>query len=192
VFLSGGVASGAGIGPGGLLTVWSGGVIAAGLKLFGGKAVISGKVAAGQTVAFMASSAVLELDNLPGFAAKISGMSSATQQVDLGGFTFSAGETVAWAQSGTSGTLTVSDGAKTAHLTLIGTFTSSSFHLTNDGHGGTFVADPPTNPAGPPTAAGFVQAIASLASDSMAYVHSGRAAVLITSPAFLTAATSGR
>ena len=40
---------------------------------------------------------------------------------EIGGFTYSSGESVSWAQSGTSGTLTVSDGARTASLTLDGT-----------------------------------------------------------------------
>ena len=187
-----GTASGAEIGIGGLITVMSGGAISGGLKLFGGSAVISGTAVAGQTVAFVGATAVLELDNLASFAAKISGMSQATQQVDLGGFTFTASESATWAQSGTSGTLTVTDGAKVAHLTLIGTYTSNSFHLSTDGHGGTFVDDPPTRAAAPAVAAGFVQAIASLAGDYTAYVHSGGEAAVIASPAFLTAATSGR
>jgi hypothetical protein len=134
---------------------------------------------------------VLELDNLPGFHAKISGMKSATQQVDLGGFAFSSsGESVAWIQSGTSGTLTVSDGAKVAHLTLIGTYTSGSFKLTSDGHGGTFVADPPSHTA---PAAAFVQAIAGLPGDRSGFVgvHAGGTAA-ISAPAFAAAATSGR
>ena len=74
---------------------------------------------------------MLELDNLPGFAAKISGMSKATQQVDLGGFTFTVSESVTWAQAGTSGTLTVTDGAKVAHLTLIGTYATADFMLSH-------------------------------------------------------------
>ena len=183
-----GTASAGVVGSGAVLTVSSGGALAGGLKLWGGKAVISGTVAAGQTVAFAGASEVLELDNLSGFSAKISGLKTANQKIDLGGFTFSGGESVSWTQSGTSGTLTVKDGAKVAHLTLIGTYTSSSFHLSNDSHGGTFVADPPAHPA----AAGFVQAIAALAQDFTAYVHSGGESVVITSPGFLTAATSGR
>ena len=186
-------ASNAGIGVGGLLTVWSGGAVAGGLKLFGGRAVISGTAAAGQTVTFAGATAVLELDNLASFSAKISGMSQATQQVDLGGFAFSSGETVSWAQSGTSGTLTVTDGAKVAHLTLIGTYVTGDFHLSNDTHGGTLVDDPPVlQAAAPAAAAGFVQAIASLAGDYTACVRSGGEAAVIVSPVFLTAATSGR
>jgi hypothetical protein len=81
----------------------------------------------------------LELADLPGFQAKISGLTTATQKIDLDSFAFSAGESVTWAQSGTSGTLTVHDGAKVAHLTLIGTYVTSDFALANDQHGGTFV-----------------------------------------------------
>ena len=186
-----GTASAAVIGSGGLITVAAGGALAGGLKLWGGKAVISGTVAAGQTVAFAGASEVLELDNLSGFSAKISGLKTANQKIDLGGFTFSGGESVSWTQSGTSGTLTVKDGAKVAHLTLIGTYTSSSFHLSNDSHGGTFVVDPP---AAAPAAAGFVQAIAGLSADRGAFVgvHAGGNAVVITALPYITAATSGR
>ena len=129
---------------------------------------------------------MLELDDLPGFGAKISGMSKSTQQVDLGGFTFSTGETVSWAQTGTSGTLTVMDGAKVAHLTLIGTYTSNSFMLSNDTHGGTLVADPP--------ALRFVEAMAGFhdgRDQGFAAIHAGGSA-LVSAPAFVTAATSGR
>jgi hypothetical protein len=148
---------------------------------------------AGQNASFWGPTAVLELDNLPGFRAKISGMSGAGQQIDLDRFTFSSGESVTWAQSGASGTLTVTDGAKVANLTLIGTYVSSDFHLTNDGHGGTFVADPRPAATLPTSAAGFAQAIAGLPSDPYGFVriHGGGTAV-ISAPEFVTAATSGR
>jgi len=51
------------------------------------------------------------------------------------------------------------DGAKTASLTLIGTYATSNFKLSGDGHGGTFIKDPGPHPA----AARTVQAAASLA-----------------------------
>jgi autotransporter passenger strand-loop-strand repeat protein len=201
---SGGSVVGATVSAGGTLTVSSGGAVSGGLTLHGGKAVISGTMAAGQTVSFVGTSGVLELDNLPGFAAKISGLTDPTDKLDFGGFTFSVGETAAWTQSGTSGTLTVTDGAKVASLTLIGTYTSSSFHLTDDGHGGTFVADPPAGsvagshvlsdghggpPIGPPIdppVAGFAQFIAGFnpaATASFAVASGGTAsgfALLIT------------
>jgi fibronectin-binding autotransporter adhesin len=173
------------VSSGGALIVASGGVVSGGLSLKGGEAVISGTMAAGQTVSF-GTSGVLQLDNLPGFAAKISGLSKLAQQIDLGGFTFSVGETVSWSQTGTSGTLTVTDGTKTASLTLIGSYSSGNFHLSNDGHGGTFVDDPP--------AARFAEAIAGFggrASPGAEVVHAGGTA-LISASTLVTAATSGR
>jgi autotransporter passenger strand-loop-strand repeat protein len=188
VVLSGGVASASVVSNGGVETVSSGGALAGGLKIAGGEAIISGTVAAGQTVTFT-TSGDLELDNLAGFGAKISGLTTSTQKIDLGGFTFSAGETVTWTQAGTSGTLKVTDGAKTASLTLIGTYTTANFHLSNDGHGGTFVVDPPVTPATAP----FVQAIAGFRGEDaspFAGVHSGGAATVAAQ--IVAVATSGR
>jgi hypothetical protein len=42
----------------------------------------------------------------------------------------------------TGGTLTVTDGADTAKLTLVGSYTQSSFSIANDGSGGTLISDP--------------------------------------------------
>jgi len=42
-----------------------------------------------------------------------------------------------------SGTLTVTDGSHTAHLTLLGSFTPGQFTSASDGHGGTVITDPP-------------------------------------------------
>jgi autotransporter passenger strand-loop-strand repeat protein len=150
---SGGAAVSA-IVSGGLLTVASGGAISGGLTLKGGEVVLSGAAAAGQTLDVV--SGVLALADLAAFKAKISGLATAAQQLDLGGFAFSAGETVTWTQAGTSGALTVRDGAQTASLTLIGTYVTSDFHLATDSHGGTYVTDPKTAPA-------FVQAAAAMA-----------------------------
>ncbi|HZZ88111.1 MAG TPA: hypothetical protein VFE13_07220, partial [Caulobacteraceae bacterium] len=145
---AGGAAVGAVVSKGGTLLVSAGGAVSGGLTLSGGNAVISGTMAAGQAVKF-AGSGVLELDNLPGFAAKISGLSAPAEKIDLGGFAFGAGETRTWTQSGGSGTLVVRDGGKTATLTLIGAYATSDFHLANDGHGGTYVADHGPAPATP-------------------------------------------
>ena len=188
---SGGMAIAATVSAGTLI-VWSGGAIEGGLAILRGQAILSGTMAAGQTVTFAGSAGVLELDNLAGFNAKISGLTTSSQKIDIGGFAFSASESATWAQSGTSGTLTVTDGANVANLTLIGTYTNSSFNLSDDGHGGTFVVDPPGH-AAPPAAAGFIQAMAALAGDFTADigVHGGRTVMIAASP-FVTAATSGR
>ena len=177
---------------GGTLMVSSGGNVSGGLVMHNGQVTIDGTMAAGQTVSFAGAGGVLRLDNLAGFHAKISGLSVAAEKIDLGGFAFSSGETVTWTQSGTSGTLTVHDGAKTAALTLIGTYASSSFNLHADGHGGTFVSDAPAAMAAArfgQAVAGF-QAIQAPAGPDVA-VHGGGRALLGVSLALVTA-TSGR
>ncbi len=47
----------------------------------------------------------------------------------------------------TSGTLTVTDGAHTAHILLLGNYMASIFTASNDGHGGTSIVDPPNTSA---------------------------------------------
>ena len=50
---------------------------------------------------------------------------------------------VGYSNSGTSGTLTVSDGTHTTQLNLIGTYTIASFKTADDGTGHTMLTDPP-------------------------------------------------
>jgi hypothetical protein len=42
-----------------------------------------------------------------------------------------------------SGTLTVTDGTRTAHLALLGQYTVTDFLTAADGQGGTLIMDPP-------------------------------------------------
>jgi hypothetical protein len=44
----------------------------------------------------------------------------------------------------TGGVLTVSDGSHTANIALLGNYIASTFTVSSDGHGGTYVVDPPT------------------------------------------------
>ncbi len=143
---SGGQALATIVSSGGALLVSSGGVVSGGLTLAGGTATIYGAAGAGQTVDFVGSGGVLALDDLPAFAAQISGFTLSSQKIDLAGFAYSsATETVSWtsASNNTSGVLTVTDGAQVAHLNLIGAYVTSNFVLSTDGHGGTYVVDPP-------------------------------------------------
>jgi autotransporter passenger strand-loop-strand repeat protein len=160
VVSSGGTVDGATISSGGSLTVNAGGTLGGTTTLAGGTATISGAVASGATVAF-SGSGTLALADPAGFAGEIAGMSNSTQKIDLTGFAYaSATETASWTEAGslTSGTLTVTDGAQVAHLTILGDFVTSNFTLSTDGHSGTYIVDPPLG-AG---AHAFVQAMASL------------------------------
>ena len=103
----------------------------------------------------------LQIDNLTDFRAKIGGLGGAGDKIDLGGFAFSStGETVSWIQTGTSGTLTVHDGTKVAHLSLIGTYAKGDFNLAADGDGGTLISDPGGVPAAALAATRFVESVA--------------------------------
>jgi len=176
VALSGAVASA--IKVEGELILNAGASIAGGLVLNGGEALIAGSVAAGQTISFTASGGDLVLDNLAAFSANISGMATSKEKIDLGGFTFGAGETVSWVEAGggTSGTLTVVDGAKTATLTLLGSYVTSDFSLSNDGIGGTFVVDPPGASAS--TAAATSTAVAGVANFTQAMAAFGQTSAM--------------
>ncbi len=71
------------------------------------------------------------------------GNPSSSDQLDLRDIGFGPGTTVGYSGSSLGGTLTVSDAQNhTAHITLAGNYTSSTFTLSSDGHGGTTVIDP--------------------------------------------------
>ena len=93
----------------------------------------------GQEVLF-SGAGDLALYDLSGFHATIGGFST-NDKFDLGGFAYGAGEVLSYHEAGglTSGTLTVTDGSKSAHLTLLGNYVTGDFALLNDSHGGTFV-----------------------------------------------------
>ena len=71
------------------------------------------------------------------------GSLSGSDQLDLRDIGFGPGTTVGYSGTSVGGTLTVSDAQNhTAHITLAGNYTSSTFSLSSDGHGGTTVIDP--------------------------------------------------
>jgi autotransporter passenger strand-loop-strand repeat protein len=137
----------------GALTVSAGGSLTGGLSISGGKAIISGTVAAGQVVKYGGAGGTLALTNGASFAATISGLTGTADKIDLLGFAYnSATETKTFteASGNTSGTLVVSSGGVTESLTLLGNYVTSNFILSSDGTGGTLIVDPPlkkTKPA---------------------------------------------
>jgi autotransporter passenger strand-loop-strand repeat protein len=67
--------------------------------------------------------------------------------IDFRAVGFTSGATSAtWAQSGPSGTLTVSSGSTSANISLIGQYMTTNFTLSSDLHGGTVVAYQPVVP----------------------------------------------
>ena len=172
-------------------------VMAGGLSLNGGTGLISGSAAA-PTASFTASGGDLILDNLAGFSASIAGMTNAGEKIDLGGFAYSTGETVSWTQGAGHGTLTVSGGGKVANLTLIGSYSTSNFTLSNDGKGGAYITDPPVGGGGGAQVLAFAQAMAGFGQGSETSIAGGTAVqhqsatMSLASALIPTGSTSGR
>ncbi|HEV2336832.1 MAG TPA: hypothetical protein VGS13_15110 [Stellaceae bacterium] len=124
----------------------------------GGVEIASGGTASG-TIAFT-NGGTLRLD-AGGFftgAIKDFGKPDLSDRIDLRGIDFAAGPTRSFkaAASGTSGVLTVTDGTHTVKLTLLGSYSTSSFKLAGDNHGGTLVTDPPAAADSPPLTFGDI------------------------------------
>ena len=93
----------------------------------------------------------LILDASSQFTGTIAGLNSAApfDTIDLADIAFGSNTTVVYlASSADTGTLTVSDGAHTANIALLGKYSPTSFKIASDGHGGTAVVDPSLNTSG--------------------------------------------
>jgi len=149
VVLAGGAASNTSVGSGGSETVSSGGILA-GATIGGGGivAIEVGGSAGSSTIAI--SSGTLVLDDSQHFSGSVAGLAtSGAQNVDLVDIDVTTVNLVGYTSGGggnTSGTLTVSDGlGHTTLLNLIGTYQLNDFHVSDDGHGGTLLTDPPVS-----------------------------------------------
>ncbi len=100
-----------------------------------------------------ASTGTLELAHSLTYAGAISGFSkTGTNFLDLADIAFISGTTKAtFSGTTTSGVLTVTDGTHTSKITLTGNYTTSTFVVATDGHGGTLIHDPAKAPAASPT-----------------------------------------
>jgi len=129
---------------GGSEIVYSGGVASATTLSGGLVEIMSGGSIGGVPITF-ASGGTLQLDASMSFTGQIAGF-TIPDALDLRDIAYTSGtttESFAEAGSNTSGTLSVTSGTHSAHLTLLGSYVTSQFHLATDGHGGTLVTDPP-------------------------------------------------
>ena len=119
-----------------------------------------------QNVTFTsASTGTLELANSHAYTGDITGFSlTGANALDLGDIAYVSGTTKAtYSGTTTSGTLTVTSGSEVAHITLEGNYTTSTFTLSSDGHGGTTVVDPTkTQAPAAPSPHAFVAAMAAI------------------------------
>nr|WP_283817494.1 VCBS domain-containing protein [Bradyrhizobium liaoningense] len=128
--------------------LWAnGGNIIANADVTGGSALISGSAklelgaAASTDVKFDAvGDGILQLDHSISFSGLVSGF-NAGDQFDLRDILFGAGVSASYTadESGTGGTLNVTDGVQTANISILGQYTSSDFELGTDGAGGTSI-----------------------------------------------------
>ena len=70
---------------------------------------------------------------------------TAQDKLDLRDINFATVHVTSSFTNTTSGTLTVTDGTHTAQILLLGNYVASTFTVSNDGHGGTSIVDPPGN-----------------------------------------------
>ena len=96
-----------------------------------------------ENVTFTGTSGTLDLAQSQGYAGSVTGFAQAGGTfIDLRDISFVSSGEATFSGTTTSGTLKVTDGTRTANITLIGNYTGSAFVAQSDGHGGTLVHDP--------------------------------------------------
>ena len=98
-------------------------------------------------VSFAGSQGRLTLFDSLDFNGHVSGITGA-DTLDLADVPFQGSTTPGYVPNGsnTGGALSVTEGANTVDIALLGMYIASSFVASSDGHGGTLVADPPPSP----------------------------------------------
>ncbi|WP_156944260.1 Ig-like domain-containing protein [Bradyrhizobium sp. Ec3.3] len=105
--------------------------------------------AASGSITFKASTGNLVLDHAAQFTGTLIGLTgdgaaANSNHIDLKDITYGAGTSASFSGNTAGGTLTVVDAQNhSAHISLVGDYTNSSFTLSSDGAGGTLVIDPP-------------------------------------------------
>ena len=117
----------------GVTTGSGAGTITAGTLEFG---------AAASTNITFTGSGTLKLDTSSSYTGSVSGFTIG-DTFDLTDINFATVQTPVFSGDATGGTLTVTDGVHTANNALLGNYLASTFVASNDGHGGTFITDPP-------------------------------------------------
>ena len=95
-----------------------------------------------EMITFVGTGGTLKLDTSVGSATthvQIAGQLFSGNQIDLADITAGANATIGYTGTNSPGTLTVSDGVRTASLGLLGIYSVSEFVASSDGHGGTTI-----------------------------------------------------
>jgi hypothetical protein len=86
------------------------------------------------------ASGLIIFDTAGTFSGAISGL-NADDRIDLRGLGFGANSTLNYLNQGSGGLLTISDGVHSVQLHFVGTYSSSDFALSSDGHGGVLLTN---------------------------------------------------
>jgi len=92
-------------------------------------------------VTFAGSTGTLQLDNSSSFSGTVAGMTG-QDTIDFADINFTKVQTPSYSGNSSGGTLTVTDGAHSANIALLGNYLASSFVTSSDGHGGPNILDP--------------------------------------------------
>ena len=108
---------------------------------------LAGAVAAGQTVSFVSTTgSALVLAGISAGTLSFEGTIKAfggSAKLDLPHFSHAGGPKLSWKQGSGTGTLTITDGADVAKLTLFGQYAAAGFHMAADASGGTVITYTP-------------------------------------------------
>lgn len=97
------------------------------------------------SITFAGTTGTLKIDHALAFAGQILGLTG-SDALDLADVSYGAKTTATFSGNVNGGTLTVTDGAHAAHISLQGDYLKSGWTLSSDGHGGTVVVDPTLGP----------------------------------------------
>jgi fibronectin-binding autotransporter adhesin len=111
---------------------------------------------------FIGGTGLLELAQSRTYGGSVFGFSkTGGTTLDLRDIGFVSANEATFSGTTSGGLLTVSDGAHTARIRLVGDFLGASFTAASDGHGGVLIVDPAT--VGPPSTHAFAAAAAGMA-----------------------------
>lgn len=95
-------------------------------------------VGSGSTISFLSPTATLKVETLGAFGSTILGFAKG-DTIDVAPVPFGLATMLNFAQAGSGGTLTVSDGTHSSAFSLTGSYNTAGFHMASDNHGGTAV-----------------------------------------------------
>src|SRR5262249_2769452 len=92
-------------------------------------------------VTFAGSAGTLQLDNSSSFSGTVAGMTG-QDTIDFADINFGTVNQPSFSGNSSGGALSVTDGAHSANIALLGNYLASTFVASSDGHGGTNIIDP--------------------------------------------------